>query len=117
MHVDAFEFGNITIDGRRYDHDLIIEGGSVRKRKKGPSKQRKAEFGHTPLTAREALPLSGKHLWIGTGADGQLPVADDVHEAARRRHVEVLLEPTPRLVERINAGVPPETGLVIHVTC
>lgn len=117
MRVEAFEFGSITIDGRRYDHDIVIEEGSVRRRKKGPSKSRKNEFGHTPLTAEEALPLSGRRLWIGTGAHGRLPVADDVHEAARKRHVELLAEPTPQLVERINAGVPAETGLVIHVTC
>jgi hypothetical protein len=117
MHVDAFEFGCITLDGTRYDHDLVVEGGSIRKRRKGPSKPRRDEFGHTPLTAAEELPLSGKRLWIGTGADGRLPVTDDVREAARRRKVELLIEPTPKLVERINLGVPPDTGLVIHVTC
>jgi len=53
MHVDKFEFGAITIDGIRYEHDLAIAGGWIRKRKKGPSMKRKNEFGHTPLTAAE----------------------------------------------------------------
>jgi hypothetical protein len=32
MRIDAYEFGRITID-----HDVVIEAGRVRKRKKGPS--------------------------------------------------------------------------------
>jgi len=117
MHVDAFMFGSITIDGQRYPHDVVVEEGRIRKRRKGPSKPRRAEFGHTPLTAAETLPLSGGRLWIGTGAHGLLPVAEDVREAAQRHGVELLLEPTGKLLERINAGVPPHTGIVIHVTC
>ena len=31
----------------------MIEGGKVRKRKKGPSKQFREKFGHTPLSAEE----------------------------------------------------------------
>jgi len=117
MHVDAYEFGRITIDGVPYDHDLVVENGVVRKRKKGPSKPRKAEFGHTPLTADEDIPWRAKRLWIGTGAHGSLPVASDVREEARRRGIELLEKPTPELVRLINAGLPPKTNLVLHVTC
>jgi hypothetical protein len=53
MRIDAYEFGRITIDGVVYDHDVVIEGGRVRKRKKGPSKKRREASGHTPLTADE----------------------------------------------------------------
>ena len=117
MHVDAYEFGRITIDGVVYDHDVVIESGEIRKRKKGPSKPRRGEFGHTPLTAEERLPWSGKRLWIGTGASGALPITDEVRREAHRRGVELLVETTPQLVERINRGVPAGTGLVLHITC
>jgi hypothetical protein len=117
VHVDAFEFGRITIDGVVYEHDLVIEDGRIRKRKKGPSKARRDEFGHTPLTCEEQLPWGGQRLWIGTGASGMLPVAEDVRREARRRGVELRMEATPALVERINAGMPRETNLVVHVTC
>jgi hypothetical protein len=30
----------------RYAHDVVIDGGKVRKRKKGPSKQFREKFGH-----------------------------------------------------------------------
>jgi hypothetical protein len=117
MHVDAYEFGRITIDGVSYDHDLVIEHGVVRKRRKGPSKRSRAEFGHTPLTAAEEIPWGGRRLWIGTGAYGSLPVARDVHEEAQRRGVELLVKPTPEVVRLINEALPPDTDVILHLTC
>ena len=117
MHVDAYEFGRITINGVVYEHDVVIERGKIRKRKKGPSKPRRDEFGHTPLTAEEKIPWSGRRLWIGTGASGLLPVAQELRREAHRRGVELLVETTPALVERINARLPTGTNLILHVTC
>jgi hypothetical protein len=117
MHVDAYEFGRITIDGVAYDRDVVIDRGRIRRRKKGPSKARKGEFGHTPLTASEEIPWKGQRLWIGTGAHGGLPVTDDVRREARRRGVELLTRPTPELVKLINASLPKGTNLILHVTC
>lgn len=117
MHVDSFEFGRITIDGVSYDHDVVIEQGTIRKRRKGPSRPRKDEFGHTPLTAAEKIPWRARRLWIGTGAHGGLPVTGELREEARRRGVEVLDKPTPELVRLINRGLPAETNVILHVTC
>jgi hypothetical protein len=117
MHVDAYEFGQITIDGVSYEHDLVIERGTVRKRRKSPSKARKPEFGHTPLTAAEEIPWGGRRLWIGTGAHGGLPVADDLRGEARGRGVELLEKPTPEIVRLINRGLPPGTNVILHLTC
>lgn len=117
MHIDAYEFGRITIDGVAYDHDLVVDRGEIRKRKKGPSKPRRDEFGHTPLTAEERIPWSAERLWIGTGAYGRLPVAEEVRAEARRRGVELRVEATPELVKSINAGLPAGTNLILHVTC
>jgi hypothetical protein len=117
MHVDGYEFGRITIDGVTYDSDVVVDHGRVRKRKKGPSKPRKGEFGHTPLTAAEEIPWKARRLWIGTGAHGRLPVADDLREEAVRRGVELLVKATPELVALINMALPKDTNLILHVTC
>lgn len=117
MRIDAYEFGRITIDGEAYDHDVVVEAGRIRKRKKGPSKDRKADFGHTPLTAAEEIPWGASRLWIGTGAHGRLPVAEDVRAEARRRGVTLMAKPTPELVRLVNEGLPPGTNLILHVTC
>jgi hypothetical protein len=117
MRVERYEFGEITIDGVRYEHDVVIAGGRIRKRKKGPSKGRKAEFGHTPLTAAEEIPWDARQLWIGTGAHGGLPVAEDVREEARRRGVKMVIRETPALVKMINERLPTNVNLILHVTC
>ncbi|SCU76767.1 hypothetical protein CNECB9_3430031 [Cupriavidus necator] len=38
MRFEAFSFGSICIDGVTYEHDMVIDHGIVRKRKKKPSK-------------------------------------------------------------------------------
>src|SRR5205814_4107919 len=73
MKARLVKFGEIEVEGKRYTHDVVIDGGKVRKRKKGPSKQFREKFGHTPLSAREEIPWGGKRLIIGTGAHGALP--------------------------------------------
>jgi len=45
-----------AVEGKRYLHDAVIEGGNVRKRRKGPSKPLRERFGHTPLSAKEEIP-------------------------------------------------------------
>ena len=89
-------FGELEIDGQRFTHDVVVEGGEVRKRRKGPSKAYKARYGHTPLSADEAIPWSSARLIIGTGASGQLPVMDEVYAEAGRRGVEIVALPDQR---------------------
>jgi hypothetical protein len=60
MKARLVKFGEIEVEGKRYTHDVVIDGGKVRKRKKGPSKQFREKFGHTPLSAGEEIPWAGK---------------------------------------------------------
>ena len=78
MKARLVKFGEIEVEGERYSHDVVIDGDKVRKRKKGPSKQFREKFGHTPLSAGEKIPWGGRQLIIGTGAHGALPVMDEV---------------------------------------
>lgn len=78
MRFERYSFGSIQIDGTTYDNDVVIDRGRVHKRHKGPSKALRAQYGHTPLTAAEDLPWRCRRLVVGSGADGALPVADDV---------------------------------------
>ena len=78
MKARLVKFGEIEVEGTRYAHDVVIDGGKVRKRKKGPSKEFREKFGHTPLSAGEEIPWGGKRLLVGTGAHGALPIMDEV---------------------------------------
>jgi hypothetical protein len=110
-------FGAVEIDGQTYDRDVVIEDGHVRRRKKGPSKPRRPEFGHTPLTAAERIPWSAPTLVVGSGADGQLPVTDDLYREAARRGVTVVVRPTPEACQLLTAAEPGSVAAVLHVTC
>jgi hypothetical protein len=117
MQARLVAFGHVEIDGRHYEHDVVIEGGVVRKRRKGPSKVFRDRFGHTPLSTLEDLPWSGRRLIIGTGSAGRLPVMDEVTAEARSRRVELTVLPT-REACLLLADLPVrEVFAILHVTC
>ena len=117
MDVRWIGFGEVEVDGRRYDHDLVIERGDVRKRKKGASKGRRDDYGHTPLTAAEDIPWGGEVLIVGTGAYGSLPVTPDVYEEAGRRGVDVVAEPSEQAIARLREIDARDVYAVLHITC
>lgn len=110
-------FGSIVVAGQSYDHDVVIERGSVRKRDKGPSRARKGTYGHTPLTAAEDLPWSGARLIIGSGHSGRLPVLEDVRAAAAEHGTELVIVPTAEACELLRDVEPADVNAVLHVTC
>jgi hypothetical protein len=75
----------VEVEGMRHTHDVVIDSGKERKRKKGPSKQFRETFGRTPLSAEEAIPWGGKRLIVRTDAHGGLPAMDEVLAEAKRR--------------------------------
>jgi hypothetical protein len=117
MDAKLISFGEIEIDGRRFTHDVVVEGGKVRKRRKGPSKAYRARYGHTPLSAEEAIPWSVDRLVIGTGATGQLPVMDEVYAEAARRGIDIVAVPTREACELLFLEGEPATAAILHVTC
>jgi hypothetical protein len=115
MHVDRLSFGAICIDGVTYEHDVVIDRGKVRKRKKKPSKQYRAQFGHTPLSIAEKIPWNCTRLIIGTGT-GALPVMNEVKRKAENEGVELLIMPTAQAVNEL-VRRPKDTNAILHVTC
>ncbi len=82
MRFEDYSFGSIRIDGTTYEHDVVIDRGKIRKRKKGPSKEFRDTYGHTPLSVEEDIPWRCRQLVIGTGAHGSLPVMPEVEDEA-----------------------------------
>jgi hypothetical protein len=56
MRFEAFSFGSICIDGVTYEHDVLIDRGQVRKRKKKASKKFGDAFGHTRSRSKKRSP-------------------------------------------------------------
>jgi hypothetical protein len=116
MRFTDYSFGSVRVDGVTYDHDLIIDRGKVRKRKKAASKQFRGAYGHTPLSTAEDLPWHCRRLVIGTGADGALPVMEQVRHEADRRKVDLVVLRTAAAIDLL-AGTTSDTNAVLHLTC
>ncbi len=63
MDIEYPGFGEIVVEGTRFEHDVVIEKGVVRPRDKGPSRAHKRPGTHTlrcqrPKTYRGRTPVS-----------------------------------------------------------
>jgi hypothetical protein len=116
VHIDRFTFGSVRVKGVTYEHDVVIDRGKVRERRKRPSKRFRDAFGHTPLSAEEEIPWTCRTLVVGTGAHGALPVMDDVRREAARRKVELLALPTAEAIAALQGDLK-HTNAILHVTC
>jgi len=57
-----YSFGSVRVDGVAYDHDLIIDRGKIRKRKKGASRKFRGAYGH-PRSRPPRTSLGGAADW------------------------------------------------------
>ena len=116
MHFEEFSFGSIWIDGKPYQHDVVVDHGTIRKRKKKASRRFRDDFGHTPLSAEEEIPWRCHCLIVGTGLHGALPVMEDVKLEAMRRKVKLVILPTAEAIQMLR-NKPKNTNAILHVTC
>ena len=116
MRFTGYSFGSVRVDGVTYDHDLIIDRGKIRKRKKAASRKFRGGYGHTPLSAAEDIPWRCRRLVIGTGAGGALPVMQEVRDEARRREVDLVVLPTVQAVAALTKAAA-GTNAILHLTC
>ena len=116
--IDDTWFGSITVEGTRYEYDIIIRlSGKVRKRNKGLSK---AVYGtsHTISLAeiKELYRKKAERLIIGTGQEDQVRLSDEAAEFLKSQGCKVDLWPTSKAVKRWNESEGKVLGL-FHVTC
>jgi len=116
MRFTGYSFGSIQVDGVTYDHDLIIDRGKIRKRKKAGSRKFRDAYGHTPLSVAEDIPWRCRRLVIGTGADGALRVMQDVRDEARRREIDLVVLPTAEAIDEM-ARASADTNAILRLTC
>ena len=117
MDAELVDFGVLEVEGTRYTHDVVIEGGRVTRRHKGRSKSLRDRYGHTPLSMLEDIPWGGRSLIIGTGHDGALPVDPAIEAEARRRGITIEAVPTRDACRRLAGLRARDVYAVLHVTC
>ena len=116
-------FGYVIINGRKYDHDVIVvSDGTIMKRRKELSKEYRELYGHTPFSRREAkfiLKFNPEVVVIATGQYGDLPLMDDALRLLKNSGVELIIGKTPEMLSKLNELFSSNRKVVavIHVTC
>ena len=118
MPIDSTEFGAITIDGKAYDHDVIIRlSGKVEKRRKRLSKD---VYGTSHVVSEaEAKFVFEKGcdlLVVGAGQQGNVRLSPEASEFLDKKGCRVLVQPTPEAIHSFNRAREKTIGLM-HVTC
>jgi hypothetical protein len=116
MRFTGYSFGSIRVDGVTYDHDLIIDRGrsaSARRPRRGSSA---ASTGTPHCRSRRTSRGDAAQLVVGSGADGALPVMQQVRDEARRRKVELVVLPTAEAIGTL-AKARADTNAILHLTC
>ena len=111
--IDGYEFGEITIDGKIYHHDVIIYRDRV------DDAWRRIE-GHKLSLSDIAQILEKKPeiLVIGTGADGVMNVPADVIASIEAKGIKVIVKRTGDACEDYNLLSASKSVIAaLHLTC
>lgn len=115
---EATSFGSITVDGQRFEHDVLIRlDGTIQKRKKKLSKK----FYGTSHTISEAeaefiYEAGAQTLIVGSGQYDRVRLSAEAREYFDGRGVAVESMATPQAIQRWNETREKAIGL-FHVTC
>lgn len=115
---EATSFGSITIDGYKYDHDVLIRlDGKIKKRKKKLSKRLYGTSHKISQAEAEHVFEEGANvLVIGTGQYDRVRLSDEARTYFDDRGLELVMRATPEAIKLWNDQQEKAIGL-FHVTC
>jgi hypothetical protein len=118
MRIDGTGFGNITIDGETYNHDVVIRlRGDIVKRKKNLSKRL---YGTSHLISKDETKFvfekGAELLVIGSGQEGNVRLSPEAEAYLAKKGCEIVIQPTPKAFRIFNETRGKKIGL-FHVTC
>jgi hypothetical protein len=119
MPIDATEFGAITINGKTYDHDVIIRlSGAVEKRRKRLSKDMCGTSHMVSKAEAKFVFEDGCELVIvGTGQDGNVHLSPEASSYFDKKHCRLVLQRTPEAILTYNKSPEKKKAALMHVTC
>jgi hypothetical protein len=97
MEIERTTFGTITIDGKTYEHDVIIRlSGEVARRKKRLSKK---YYGTSHVLSKDEAKFvfenGCQQLILGSGQMGSVHLSPEAEAYFAEKGCTVLLQPTP----------------------
>jgi hypothetical protein len=118
MEIENTTFGTITIDGKTYEHDVLIRlSGEVVKRKKKLSKK---YYGTSHVLSKDEAKFvfekGCEQLVIGSGQMGNVRLSPEAEAYFAKKRCKVRLQPTPAAIVLFNRSKAKKVGL-FHVTC
>jgi hypothetical protein len=118
MTIEETQFGNITVDGTMYDHDVIIRlSGNVEKRKKKLSKEK---YGTSHVISKDEAKFVFEDgceiLIVGTGQEDNVRLSPEATDYFKKKGCKIMLQPTPVAIQSFNDSRERKIGLM-HVTC
>jgi hypothetical protein len=93
MEIERTTFGTITIDGKTYEHDVIMK--------------EEAKF---------VFENGCEQLILGSGQMGNVHLSQEAEAYFAKKGCAVLLQPTPKAIHTFNSSHAKKIGL-FHVTC
>src|SRR5215471_21532726 len=104
MEIGGTTFGTITIDGKIYEHDVIIRlSGEVVKRKKKLSKK---YYGTSHVLSKDEAKFvferGCEQLILGSGQMGNVHLSPEAEAYFAKKGCKVLLQPTPEAIGVFN---------------
>ena len=111
--IDSYSFGNISVDGTKYNKDLIVFPDKIL-----PRWWRDKGHLMTLKDAGEILDYKPEVLIIGTGISGIMKVDEAVVSKLKSMGIECIIEKSTRAVEQYNKlSGDKRTVLAIRLTC
>ena len=118
-HIDETQFGEITIDNKKYGQVLIIGNAVFERDEKRLRKlfDTTHQIGDWEIEA--LLQESPEIVVVGTGQSGVLQVEQEFLNQMRENGVEVITDITPKAIEIYNEKIEQgkRVNALIHTTC
>jgi len=120
LKIENTEFGEVTVNGQSYDHDIVVFSDQIIERKKWITKDK---HGTSHKFTRDEMKeyIESAHgqkmdkVVIGTGQYGKLGLLPEAEEYLEEKSIEYEMKKTSDLV---GEEIDEEKNLVIiHVTC
>ena len=119
MPIDETTFGAIMINGKTYDHDVIIRlSGAVEKRRKRLSKEM---YGTSHIISKAEAKFVFEDgcelLIVGAGQDGNVRLSPEANDYFDKKRCRVVLQRTPEAILTYNKSPQKKKAALMHVTC
>ena len=104
MEIESTKFGTITMDGKTYEHDVVVRlSGEVLKRKKKLSKK---YYGTSHMLSKDEAKFvfekGCEQLIVGSGQIGNVRLSPEAEADFAKKRCKVLLQPTPKAIHVFN---------------